>query len=37
LLNGELEESPFECDDLERMKRKRIDEGIRMYRELSGC
>jgi hypothetical protein len=35
LLTGEMEESPFDCNELERFKRRGIDEGIRMYREMS--
>ena len=32
LMEGDVGESPFDCDDLERMRRRRVDEGIRMYR-----
>jgi hypothetical protein len=36
LLSTDNIESPFEFDDLERMKHRRIDEGIKMYREMAG-
>ena len=35
LLNGEMEPSPFEVSEWERFAMRRIDEGIRLYRELS--
>lgn len=35
LLQGNFGESPFECDELETIRRRNIDEGIRMYRELN--
>lgn len=36
LLNGDIGESPFEVNEIEAMQRKRIDESIRMYREMAG-
>lgn len=35
LLSGELEESPFDCNEMEFLRRRGIDEGIRTYRQLS--
>lgn len=36
LLTTDTIESPFEFDDLERIKQRSIDEGIKMYREMAG-
>ena len=36
LLENDLENSPFEFEELERLRQRRVDEGIRMYRELQG-
>ena len=37
MIEGDIGESPFECDEMERMRRRRIDEGIHMYREMSNA